>query len=296
MLSLEQLASLDLSIWLRSGDQAAERQTITQPTVSRRVRQCLDLFELRLVKQDQEWSLRGASLSLELLTLERQVHQTARWMGHAPLRIEGTYWNGPLLLTPEPEGWMGGRHDVVGVQRPMEWLEQRLIDGWLAAGPDWPPHDDPLLATIPLCTVPVHAVVAPGHPLLRRMEEGHSLDWVDVAAFPSLALPKGAYPRVEASLKALGLWSSPSRMARYRRELWEGKSEDELMVGYATVLSEQVAGTLVRLPLRLPLASGEALVLRREWADHPRSRSLVELLRQRLQPWARRFPELVLTS
>lgn len=183
----------------------------------------------------------------------------------------------------------------MGVQRPLQWLNDRVIDAWLTGGPDWPEPDDPTFCTLQLCTMPVHLVVAPGHPLLLQLERRGPLDWDDVVAFPSLALPPGTYPKVEASLRALGLWSSPIRMARYRRERWEGKSEQELQVGYATVLSEQVAGQLVRLPLQLPIRSGEALVVRREWAEHPSTLALAELLRQRLEPWAAAHGELVIT-
>ncbi len=143
--------------------------------------------------------------------------------------------------------------------------------------------------------MPVHAVVAPDHPLLEPLNQGQALSWDDVAVIPSLALPPGSYPRVDACLRRLGLWSSPKRMNRYRRDRWEGKSEQELMVGYATMLSEQVAGRLVRLPLRLPLVRGEALMLRRDWGEHPRARSLAAELHQRLEPWAARHPELQLT-
>ena len=295
MISLEKLAALDLCVWLRSGEEAARRLAITQPNVSRRLRQVLSCFDLRLQNPEREWEVTGPPTHLEMLSLERHVHQAARWRGLAPLRIEGTYWSGPLLLSPEPEGWIGGRHDIVGVERPMQWLRQGVIDVWLAGGPDWPEPDDPDFAVLPLCRMPVHLVVAPGHPLLQRLKPEGSLSWEDVAAFPSLALPPGTYPKVEDSLRGLGLWSSPSRMSRYRRDLWEGKGEQELMVAYATVLSEQIAGALVRLPLTLPLQSGEALVVPRRWSEHPRLLALAALLRRRLQPWADRHPELEIT-
>ena len=292
MLSLDKLAALDLCVWLRSGEEAARRLAITQPNVSRRVRQVLNCFALSLRNPEGEWEVVGPTSHLVMLSMERQVHQAARWRGLAPLRIEGTYWSGPLLLSPEPQGWIGGRHDIVGVQRPLQWLREGVLDAWLAGGPDWPDPDDPELAVVQLCRMPVHLVVAPGHPLLQVLERRGTLHWDDVAAFPSLALPQGTYPKVEASLRALGLWSSPSRMGRYRRELWEGKGEQELMVAYATLLSEQIAGALVRLPLTLPVWSGEALVVPRRWADHPRLHALAGLLRQRLQPWSERHPEL----
>jgi hypothetical protein len=40
------------------------------------------------------------------------------------------------------------------------------------------------------------------------------------------------------------------------------------------------------------VSSGEALVVRRDWATHPRLLELAALLRRRLEPWAQRFPEL----
>jgi DNA-binding transcriptional LysR family regulator len=296
MLSLETLAALDLNVWLRSGEEAARRLAITQPTASRRVRQVLRCFQLSLINPEREWDVTGPPSHLELLQMERGVHQCARWRGLAPLRIEGTYWSGPLLLNPEPQGWIGGRHNTVGVQRPLQWLRQGVIDAWLAGGPDWPEPEDPELAMVQLCRMPVHVAVAADHPLLLQWQQRGSLDWDDVAAFPSLALPPGAYPKVEASLRALGLWSSPSRMGRYQRKLWEGRTEQELTVAYATVLSDQVAGPLVHLPLTLPVESGEALVVRREWVAHPRLQALATLLRQRLEPWAGRHPELQITS
>ena len=294
VIPLDKLDALDLTIWLGSGDQAALRLQISQSNVSRRLNSVLKQLDLKLLRHEQEWQLRGPAERLDLLGLERQVHQMARWQDLAPRRLEGTYWSGPLLATPEPDGWIGGTHCIVGVQRPLLLLRQRLIDGWIGAGPDWPAPDDPDLAVLMLCRLPVHLVVAPDHPLARRMQAGAALCWDDVAAYPALALPPGAYPQVEVALRRLGLWNTPLRMNRYRRERWEGRTEAELQVGYATVLSEQIAGRLVRLPLALPFSSGEALVVHRQWVDHPHTRSLWQLLLQRLQPWAAQHPELEL--
>lgn len=232
MLSLETLAALDLHVWLRSGGEAARRLAITQPTASRRVRQALRCFRLRLRNPEGEWDLVGSSSHLEMSQMERHVHQSAEDSGFAVLQ---------------------------------------------------------------LCRMPVQAVVAADHPLLLQYRQRGTLSWEDVAAFPSLALPAGAYPRVEASLRALGLWSTSSRMGRYRRELWEGRSERELMVAYATVLSERIAGDQVRLPLALPIESGEALVVLCRWIEQPQLQVLARLLRQRLKRLARHYPELEIT-
>lgn len=291
MLSTFDLACLDLAIWLRSDEAAAQRLNTHSSTVNRRRRHCLEVLGINLAKQEQEWTVSGET---RLLAILRRHHQIGRWQRHQPgtepLRLEATYWSGPLLATPPPAGWILGSCDVVGVARPLAWLRQGLIDAWIAGGPDWPDPDDPDLVTIPLCSMPVHLVVAPGHPLLADPAP----DWEAVAAFPSLALPEGAYPRVEATLRQLGLWTTPVRMRRYRRELWEGRAEQELTVGYATVLSEQVAGSLERLPLTLPLCSGEALIVPRVWGQAPRTQVLLAELRRRLAPLAARFPEIVL--
>lgn len=287
MLSLESLASLDLCIWLRSGQAAGRHLALNQSSVSRKCGQALELFDLELIKQDQEWSLQGDPT---LLQLERRVHQLARWQNLAPLRLEATYWSGPLLATPEPEGWMLGMCDIVGVGLPLALMRQRVIDGWIASGPDWPDPDDPELVALPLCRYPVHLVVGPNHPLLNQ----GPITWDDVAAFPSLALPPGTYPLVEACLKQLGLWNAPVRMGRYRRERWEGQAEADLTIGYATVLSERVAGSLVRLPLDLPLDSGESLVVRREFGQHPHTLGLAAELHRRLEPFAAAAPEITL--
>lgn len=287
MLTLECLASLDLSLWLRSGQAAGQRLGLNQSSVSRKCNQALELFGLELVKQDQEWSLQGDAA---LLQLERRVHQLARWQDLAPLRLEATYWSGPLLATPAPAGWLLGTCDIVGVGLPVALLRQRVIDGWIAAGPDWPDPDDPELVALPLCRYPVHLVVGPNHPLLNQ----GPISWDDVAAFPSLALPPGTYPKVEACLKQLGLWNAPVRMRRYRRERWEGQTEADLTIGYATVLSERVAGSLVRLPLDLPLNSGESLVVRREFGPHPHTLALAAELHRRLEAFAAAAPELTL--
>ena len=287
MLSLESLASLDLCIWLRSGQAAGRHLALNQSSVSRKCGQALELFDLKLIKQDQEWSLQGDPT---LLQLERRVHQLARWQNLAPLRLEATYWSGPLLATPEPEGWMLGMCDIVGVGLPLALMRQRVIDGWIASGPDWPDPDDPELVALPLCRYPVHLVVGPNHPLLNQ----GPITWDDVAAFPSLALPPGTYPKVEACLKQLGLWNAPVRMGRYRRERWEGQAEADLTIGYATVLSERVAGSLVRLPLDLPLDSGESLVVRREFGQHPHTLALAAELHRRLEPFAAAAPEITL--
>ena len=94
-------------------------------------------------------------------------------------------------------------------------------------------------------------------------------------------------------LQKVGLWSSPVRMKRYDQSRWEGKTEAELTIGYATALSLEVAGQgMRRLPLQLPISSGDALVVRREFAASEHLRRLHLTLLERLRPLAARHPEI----
>ena len=57
---------------------------------------------------------------------------------------------------------------------------------------------------------------------------------------------------------------------------------------------EVSGGDLVQLPLELPFASGEVLVCRRDFIDHPRLLSLQALLLSRLAGIAERHGDIQL--
>jgi len=144
---------------------------------------------------------------------------------------------------------------------------------------------------INLSSMPVFFTCCPDHPLLRESE----LTIEQIAKYPTLGLPAGSYPKVEASLKSIGLWNDYIRMSRYRRDLWEGKSESELTIGYGTALSMEISGgRLVKLPLELPFSSGESIVVHREFAEHPEIISLRNLITSRLESFSARYPEIQL--
>ena len=286
MVDLDALTALDALQWLRTGDEVSRRFAISAASVSRQSRKCLDLFGLDLQRVDGEWNTLGDS---SILLLERRVHQTARWMGRRLLRLEATYWSGPLLCSPVPEGWILGLSNIVGVPRSFQLVRERIVDVCLAALPDCPSKDDPELTSLTLSSMPVFFIVSAGHPLVGRRH----LAYADIAEYPTLGLPGGAYPLVETSLKSIGLWNDFVRMSRYRREAWEGKTEAELTVGYGTALSMEVSGSgLVPLPLRLPFDSGEVMVVRRDFCAHPKLLALRDLIVARLRQFAERYPEI----
>lgn len=87
MVSPEELGALDLMLWLRTGQLAAQRLGCTQSTVSRRVAHCSATFNLKLSRGGGEWQLRGHQ---PLLAMERRVHQVYRLLGKGHCG-----WNAP---------------------------------------------------------------------------------------------------------------------------------------------------------------------------------------------------------
>ena len=235
LIDQDSLAALDAMQWLRTGQEVSQRFGFGQSLTSRWCHRCLELFGVEMRRVDGEWCVHGDT---RLLQLQRRVHQHARWEGMRPLRLEATYWSGPLLCTPAPEPWLLGLANIVGMARNLQLLRERIVDAFVAGLPDLPEPDDPDLTAIVLSSMPVFFVASADHPLVSR----DRLRLEEIAAFPSLALPEGSYPRVEQALRAIGLWNDPVRMQRYRRDRWEGRAETDLTIGYGTCLSQRISG------------------------------------------------------
>lgn len=295
MLDLNELDALDLLIWQRNGARAAALLHCNQSTISRRAQHCLAALKLRLVRLNGEWELHGNTLLLEL---ERKVHQLHRLRRGGqrrgvPLRLEATYWAAEAFARPMPEGWLPGVFDHVAMARPLQLLRDRVIDAWIASyQPDLPDPDDPEWAVFDLCRMPVQVMADHAHPL--AYERG--LQRVDLHRFPSLALPDGLFPRTEAVLKEQGLWTTPVAMTRYAPEFWEGRTTDQVTLGFGNCLNHQLTPQLVPVDWNLGLNSGEAVVTRRDVAQHGPIQELVNELRRRARALQQRHPELQLVT
>ena len=114
--------------------------------------------------------------------------------------------------------------------------------------------------------------------------------------FPSLALPSGLFPKTEAVLRSHGLWQNRVRMKRFRPELWQGRTEDQVTLTYASSLALQAMPGLVRLDYDLGLISGEALVVRRDLQHQPSLQELKAWLVHRCESLAGQFPDLQLAA
>lgn len=276
MVTTEDLTALDLLQWLGAGRLVAERLGCNQSTVSRRVDHCARTFGVRLKRINGEWRLQGKEL---LLAMERQVHQVYRLLGGAPLRLECTAWDAPLLALPPPAGWITGRFDHIGLERPLELLRKRVIDAWISSAMlDLPTSEDGELQVFPLSRFPLWMMAAGEHPLAG--EQG--LRRRDLESFPSLALPDGMYPVFERELRRRDLWSAPVRMRRYRAQDWEGRCADQVTMSVGNCVGRLFQPDLVPLDWDLELISGQALVVHRDVAEQGAIQLLLELLRRRV--------------
>jgi DNA-binding transcriptional LysR family regulator len=286
VISLEQLAALDLSLWLGNGDMAARLLHCNQSTISRRRCAALDVLDLRLFRRGSDSILLG---DRELLAAERKVHQLARLKGLAPLRLEGTYASGPWFLAQPLPGWITGSFDLPGRELPLQLLRERVIDAWVGSyQPDLPDPEDPHWWVLDLLREPVRLLAASDHPLagVRRPIQA------DLRRFPSLALPGGWFPRTEAILQGQGLWQDPVAMGRYDPADWEGRCADGVTLTYGTSLTESLQPVTTPLDWDLGLITGEALVVRRDLMERPAIQALAEALTRRARCVAARFADV----
>ena len=288
MITVEDLELLDTLIWVGSGEECSRRCFTNQSTVSRRNTATLDFLGLKLERNAMsEWELSG---DYRLLNMERKVHQYRRFSDKKEfLRLEATPWAGPTLATAAPQNWTQGTWNHVGMQRPLYLLKNRIIDAWIGSyQPDMPDKQNADFLVIDLCQTPVYLVASKGHPLTKLK----SVAKEDLDDFPSLALPSGLFPKTERILRSHGLWSTSARMKKYKPEKWEGRTQDNSTLCYATCFGLEIMTELEKINYNLGLVSGESLVVLREFANEKRILQLLKNLRHRVMEKSRMHPDL----
>jgi hypothetical protein len=207
------------------------------------------------------------------------------------LRLEAQHWSGPSLCEPAPAGWIAGCFHFHEYERPLQLLRDGVIDAWIASYPDVPAANDPTIACIGLSRMPIWLVVDQSHPLL---ELGEQVTFADVAAYPCMPMPDGAFPKFQDVLEACGLWNggSPERIRNSSKS--RQVNTEDLVVGFATPLSLLLSDDSCRvLPLELPLEVGDALLVPRQYERAPPTLQLLAQLRLRLESLAGAAPGLV---
>lgn len=141
MVSLDQLAALDLQLWLTASQRAARLEQTNQSTIVRRGQAAAACFGVTIRRDPGGWDLEGDS---QLLQLERRLHQQARLLGRRPLRLQAPYWTQQTHLRRLPQGWCTNPPaDSLVCENPIALLRSRVIDAALLTPTQIPPqHDD----------------------------------------------------------------------------------------------------------------------------------------------------------
>ena len=284
MVTVETLEALDLLIWVGNGVQAGELACCNQSTVSRRIRQAQATFKLNLLRVAGAWQAVGDPL---LLSLEREVHQLARFMGRQGLRLQAPIWSSEALLQDLPSGWIRNPLSALGSPHHcLELLEQRVIDACLATLPERPAGDDPRFACFDLFHSPIHLVTTAdtalslfAHP--TREEIG---SWGSITTFPFNPRPQQRFIR--------SFYAHHFRRDQPHRA---GRQAETHPVYFANSLMLKVLGDrmpLVTLDVDVPSHYVESLVVLREHRETPAVAELVEVLRRRIQQLSRAEPQL----
>ena len=142
MVTEEQLAALDLILWLGSTERAAEVDFSNQSTISRRHHKVLRLFGIELKRSKRELEVSG---DLQLLDLERQVHQMARLKRRLGLRLQVPFWLQKNPGVVPPEGWtMNPKRADLTCTDPVTLLREHVLDACLATPTQIPDNRDDL--------------------------------------------------------------------------------------------------------------------------------------------------------
>ena len=177
----------------------------------------------------------------------------------------------------------------MGITYPLALLRQSILDVWIGCYPDLP-EEDPDFAVIHLSRYPAFFLVDRAHPLL---EHPAPLELEDLRGFPVLALPEGAFPKMQVHLKGLGLERAPVGATRHEPRRWEGRTEDQLTISYGSPHTVACfGGAKVPLPLSTGLTLGDSLVVKRRFAESEVFQQLVTQLRGRAQLLSESRPAL----
>lgn len=143
VVTLEQLAALDLLIWLETTERAAAMAYTDQSTISRRSRVVLQEFGVMLSRNKLGRTCTGET---ELLRLQRLVHQQARLRGRQPLRLQVPYWTRSMPHYQLTEGWCATPAEpALACHDPVGLLRDRVIDACLITSCQLPDASDDLV-------------------------------------------------------------------------------------------------------------------------------------------------------
>jgi hypothetical protein len=247
-------------------------------TVSRKAESCAVSLGLLLRKRSGLWSLYGDT---DLLLAERSLHQRYRLAGYGPLRLDLCADVGDRLAHPPHPAWSSGGQRHFVCRRPLQLLEQRVIDGWFCCFcEELPSEEDGSWLVLDLATVPLLLLAHREHPLAHG-SSGNGLDPAALRDCPCLALPDHCLPRRQALMRRLGLAHQILPLERHDAGKWDEPLEDHRTIRPGTPLELRQRPDWRPVPLPLDHEVRLGLVVQRDLNGH----APVQELHRALQAW-----------
>ena len=291
MVEVDALSALDLLLWLGRGAEVSARLQMNQSTVSRKAAAASKAFDLKLKRTSEGWDLLG---DLELVRLERLVHQVWRLKQIQGLRLDADAWLGQSLLNGDQSpGLITGCYHHLNHHQPLRLLRERVLDGWLTIlGKECLNGDYADLTIMELGELPLELLVDHAHPLTQQS----GLELNDLLRFPRLNQASGVVPWFEAEVRNRGLWDSPVTARYYSPDDWEGRTATNAAILYGHSLTRTLHPSLVPLNFALGLRVPISLVVHRQNAEQAAVQQLKNWLAVQLAQHAAQHPELQLAA
>lgn len=258
MLDFESLAIADAYEWLGAGSCAGEYLSVSQSTVSRNRKQFKALSN-QLEKAD----------CLDLLNMERLIHQRWRFQQGGNLRLHVFLWINDLLAQQVLEGWKVNPASVSRTkQAVLDLLEQRIIDAACAPYPLIASADKEIFAITPLYRSRLQ-VFADSESLLVS-EKGLRPDDISLLTTPA-HLPFVPTEAVQCSTQIDAMLFTPSS----RTNLVPAECSYRY---WGMPLTPLIVPNLQALDYDTSMPYEEYLVVRKEWAGHHQVSALRQCL------------------
>ncbi|MEB3263897.1 MAG: hypothetical protein VKJ66_05955 [Synechococcus sp.] len=126
MVDEESLESLDFMLWMAGSQRAAALTHTNQSMVIRRARIVASVFGTSIERTSLGWYDRG---NIDLLKMERGLHQKFRFLGRKPLRLHIPFWSQEVLSDKLPRGWISNPVDPCHpCENVLDLLRGKIID------------------------------------------------------------------------------------------------------------------------------------------------------------------------
>jgi len=287
MLSIEELACLDLHAWLGTQQAVAEQLVSSQSRICRIAkRSCHRLNELGLTLTSRSHPVIADDQGL--LAQLRTIHQALRFHQQRGLRLQATTWLRHLALEPVPCNWVVNPAPLHGSNNcaSLALLEERVIDAAPITGPEAVADEHPQLCFMTLSRKPLQILVHRQHCLAR--DKGLTIG--DIADNSTLTHSSFINPGCRRILERMdaAMIASGGRPCR--------RLESAAARLYGNAMTCLLKPELVALDFETPYTSADVVAPHHDWSTHPALRALLTLLRDRLSLLRKRIPSLDLPS